>query len=391
MVGRFNGMLYLSAKHTRSLVWWENPYKRCFGKPFESAVRTITKGTFALLLQSGLNEILWTDSMEYNLRNIQDLLSDGKTSCEKRFYELFREQIIPFGSLYECHSRSTKDKSRIHKFCKTVLSDIFIGNVLYVGWIWMERKRYGCGSWGAGKSWTHQKCTRKDSMRKRRQRLKVVQIHIPNRRWNSEAFWVRSGIENIHLDTGCSKFDDIYPEDMEFKDISRIHGGSWIFQQSQSCLAKRQTADTERPVARKLIVKQNLRACWKQMNPRDCVWKDFERKNHEDHVTGKRSTWELTKVKNQTEVIDDVKNKDITVQFTSVKDVCQLEKAEWETKHQKYKGRIVLRAGIEKDDSDSYAIFTEQGSSPSQMTAEKVMDIISRLPGCARQAAEDSS
>ena len=32
-----------------------------------------------------------------------------------------------------------------------------------------------------------------------------------------------------------------------------------------------------------------------------------------------------------------------------------------------------------KDDSGSYAVFTEQGSSASRMTAAKVMDIISRL------------
>ena len=41
-----------------------------------------------------------------------------------------------------------------------------------------------------------------------------------------------------------------------------------------------------------------------------------------------------------------------------------------------------------KDDSGSYAVFTEQGSSAPQMTAAKVMDIISRLPGCAGQAAD---
>ena len=41
-----------------------------------------------------------------------------------------------------------------------------------------------------------------------------------------------------------------------------------------------------------------------------------------------------------------------------------------------------------KDDSGSYAVFTVQGSSASQMTAAKVMDIISRLPSCAGQAAD---
>ena len=44
-----------------------------------------------------------------------------------------------------------------------------------------------------------------------------------------------------------------------------------------------------------------------------------------------------------------------------------------------------------KDDSGSYAVFTEQGSSASQMTAAKVMDIISRLPGCAGQAVDAAS
>ena len=41
--------------------------------------------------------------------------------------------------------------------------------------------------------------------------------------------------------------------------------------------------------------------------------------------------------------------------------------------------------------SPHYAVFTEQGSSVSQMTAAKVMDVISRLPGCARQAANAES
>ena len=40
-----------------------------------------------------------------------------------------------------------------------------------------------------------------------------------------------------------------------------------------------------------------------------------------------------------------------------------------------------------EDDPGFYAVFTEQGSSASQMTA-KVMDIISRLLGCAGQAAD---
>ena len=75
------------------------------------------------------------------------------------------------------------------------------------------------------------------------------------------------------------------------------------------------------------------------------------------------------------------------VHFASLMDICHLKNAESETKNQKYKGRVVFRGDIVKDDSGCYAVFTEQGSSASHMTAAEVMDIISRLPGCAGQAA----
>ena len=56
--------------------------------------------------------------------------------------------------------------------------------------------------------------------------------------------------------------------------------------------------------------------------------------------------------------------------------------------YKRHKGRVVLRCDTVKDDSGAYAVFTEHGSPASQMTAAKVMDIISRPPGCAGQAAD---
>ena len=103
---------------------------------------------------------------------------------------------------------------------------------------------------------------------------------------------------------------------------------------------------------------------------------------------GKIPASELTKVRNTSEEIDEARMKGTKVHFASLMDICHLKNAELEAKHQKYKGRVVLRGDIVKDDSGSYAVFTEQGSSASQMTAAKVMDIISRLPGCAGQAAD---
>ena len=48
----------------------------------------------------------------------------------------------------------------------------------------------------------------------------------------------------------------------------------------------------------------------------------------------------------------------------------------------------MLRGDIVKDDSGAYAVFTEQGSSTSQMTATKVMYVIARLPDCDGQAVD---
>ena len=102
----------------------------------------------------------------------------------------------------------------------------------------------------------------------------------------------------------------------------------------------------------------------------------------------KMSAWNLTKVRSKKEVIDEARTSGAEVHVASLMNICHLKNAELEAKHQKYKGRVVLRGDIVKDDSGSYAVFTEQGSSASQMTAAKIMDIISRLPGFDGQAAD---
>ena len=119
--------------------------------------------------------------------------------------------------------------------------------------------------------------------------------------------------------------------------------------------------------------------------------------------------WQLTKVRNKKDVINEARIKGRKVHLASSMDFCHFKNSELEPQDQKYKGRVVLRGDIVKDDSGayavfteqgsfrgdivkdnsgSYAVFTEQGSSASQMTAAKIMDIISRLPGCDGQAAD---
>ena len=70
------------------------------------------------------------------LRNIQDLLSDGKAPYERRFVEPFKGPIIPLGSLVEYYPISAKDQSRINQLGKKVSFGLFLGYALFAGGMW---------------------------------------------------------------------------------------------------------------------------------------------------------------------------------------------------------------------------------------------------------------
>ena len=81
MVGGFHGVLLLSAKHSRSLFWWEDTNERRFGMPFNGPV-------------------------------------------------------IPFGAMVEYQLISAKDLSRLHHFGPRILPCICLGYALYTWWVW---------------------------------------------------------------------------------------------------------------------------------------------------------------------------------------------------------------------------------------------------------------
>ena len=166
----------------------------------ERPVRRVKEGTSAVLLRSGLDEKWWADSIECKnyLRNIQDLLSDGKTPYERRFGQPFKGPIIPCGSLVEYHPISAKGQSRIHQFGKNVLPGLFFGYALYAGGN-LEGWHNGCRHWGVGND------GRIRNLFKKTQRKGS---YISQRKWNIH-FPVadgrirrRSGTQNIHFDIG---------------------------------------------------------------------------------------------------------------------------------------------------------------------------------------------
>ena len=99
----------------------------------ERAVGRVKEGTSAVLLQSGLDEKWWADSMECYcyLRNIQHLQSDGKTPHERRFG-------IP------CNGRNTAcSNGRISPyFCERPIKSASIwpkSLARYIPWICIKR------------------------------------------------------------------------------------------------------------------------------------------------------------------------------------------------------------------------------------------------------------
>ena len=176
-------------------------------------MRRVKEGTSAVLLQSGLDEKWWVDSIECHcyLRNVKDQLSDGKTPYKRRFGIQFNGPVIPFGAMVEYHPISAKDLSRVHQFGKKVLPGILLGYALR----YMRRESGKETFWSQTlrnwKRWTHQtEGEEQDNLRGESDGLSLLQtffrkLHFPSRRWNSQNFRRRSGSENIHFNPGSPR------------------------------------------------------------------------------------------------------------------------------------------------------------------------------------------
>ena len=153
----------LAGNHSSS-----KPHRSETNRIAEKTVRRIKEGTSAVLLQSGLDEKWWADSMECYcyLRNIQDLLSEWKTPYENRFGVALNGPVIPFGVMEEYHLISAKDLSRLHQFSPKVLQGIFLGYALHAAGESGKETSLSqtLRNWNR---WTHLKSMLKDSMQRK--------------------------------------------------------------------------------------------------------------------------------------------------------------------------------------------------------------------------------
>ena len=100
------------------------------------------KALSSVLVQSALQENWWAEAMENHcfLRNVQDLVPDGKTPHERRFNSPFKWPNIPFGAEVNIFQISSQDQGRVHLFGTKVLS-------WNIHWIRLECGREELDKW----------------------------------------------------------------------------------------------------------------------------------------------------------------------------------------------------------------------------------------------------
>ena len=144
MVGGLHGMLLLSAKHARSLVWWE--------------------------------DTMWKGGSECLLRD--------------QWYRLEQWSNI---TLF------LKKTNLDHQFGAKVLPGTKTSRLCIIRWRNLERRHYGRRHWrlgGHGRIWNPRS---KAQCKGRVNAAKKWKLHFPSRRLNSQNLWERTASQNIHL------------------------------------------------------------------------------------------------------------------------------------------------------------------------------------------------
>ena len=94
-----------------------------------------------------------------------------------------------------------------------------------------------------------------------------------------------------------------------------------------------------------------------------------------------RNAWDLKNPREYYEVRDEATRKGKTVHFGRVHPLMHIKHSELPEHLQTYKGRIVFAGNRVQDETGYSAVFSEQGTSASHLTAAKFLDAIARRPG----------
>lgn len=105
-----------------------------------------------------------------------------------------------------------------------------------------------------------------------------------------------------------------------------------------------------------------------------------------DNLLGE-GAWDSNTVREK-DFIKNAKQKDKTLHFGTLMDLCHIKHAELSKEKPRYKGRVVFRGDIVKHEEGFYAVFSERGTSASHLAAAKFLDAVARTPGCEGQDSD---
>jgi DNA (cytosine-5)-methyltransferase 1 len=117
----------------------------------------------------------------------------------------------------------------------------------------------------------------------------------------------------------------------------------------------------------------------------DTEWSKLEKPE------GRPACWDVNKPESKAVVMQRGRDQGIEYHFGSIKALCHIKNYELDPSMWKYKGRIVFRGDLVKDETGHKAVFTEQSTSASYMAGTKFIDIIARFPGCKGEDADATS
>lgn len=93
-------------------------------------------------------------------------------------------------------------------------------------------------------------------------------------------------------------------------------------------------------------------------------------------------TFALDEIMDQDDVIKMYADRNKPVHFGSLRALSHEKHSELQLEDPEYKGRVVFRRDIVRDNDGYYTVFSEPGTSSSHMAATKFLDAIARMPDC---------
>lgn len=104
-------------------------------------------------------------------------------------------------------------------------------------------------------------------------------------------------------------------------------------------------------------------------------------------LQSREEAWDVNSAREKQDVLDEANSKG-EVHIANVMDLCHTKKSQLSDELRRYEGRISGKGDVIKDETDQYAVFCEQGTSASDISTAKLLDMVSRLPGCTEELSD---